>query len=203
MNISIYYLSKKIVLNLKNQLSVNQSFNDLDVMKPKEIIDVFEKFINNQSNNILIFYITEIEFGLNKLKNVFKYIEAAGGLIEQNNSWLFIYRLKHWDLPKGKLDKGESPEEAGIRECEEECGITKLSITKTLAPTYHIYPHKGKYALKKTFWYLMSTQHNGVLVPQIEENIEKVEWLNKSQISEIVKINTYPAIIDVLKNIEP
>jgi len=64
------------------------------------------------------------------------------------NIYLFL-DLKRWDLPKGKLDMGEGPEAAAIRECEEECGITQLTITKTLEPTYHIYPHKGSYALKK------------------------------------------------------
>ncbi|MBI3519597.1 MAG: NUDIX domain-containing protein [Bacteroidetes bacterium] len=122
-------------------------------------------------------------------------------MIEKNDTWLFIFRLKRWDLPKGKLDPGEGPEEAAIRECEEECGITKLTITSHLEPTYHIYEHKGGYALKKTFWYTMSTQHEGTLVPQLEEHIERVEWFNKPQINEIVLSNTYPAILQVIKNI--
>ena len=96
---------------------------------------------------------------------------------------------------------GESPDEAAIRECEEECGITHLTIINELEPTYHIYEHKGSYALKKTYWYTMSTRHTGTLVPQLEENIEKVEWFTKSQIHEIVLSNSYPAILDVIKHI--
>ncbi|MES2763766.1 MAG: NUDIX domain-containing protein [Bacteroidota bacterium] len=201
MNITIYYLSKKIVLQQKNQSSGNQSFKNLDGLKKAEILDEFEKFAHESSATLLTFETDNLETGLQKFTKAFKYIYAAGGLIEKENTWLFIFRLKRWDLPKGKLDAGESPEEAAIRECEEECGITQLTITKTLEPTYHIYAHKGSYALKKTYWYAMSTKHTGTLVPQLEENIEKVEWFTKSQIQEIVFPNSYPAILDVVKHL--
>jgi hypothetical protein len=46
----------------------------------------------------------------------------------------------------------------------------------------------------------MSTKHTDVLVPQIEEHIEKVEWFDKLQIQEQVVNNTYPAILDVLRD---
>lgn len=201
MNITIYYLSKKIILQQKNQSTENQSFKNLDSLKKSEILDEFVKFIDEPTQTLLTFETENLEIGLERFKNLFKYIRAAGGLIEKDNTWLFIFRLKCWDLPKGKLDKGEGTEEAAIRECEEECGITQLSITKTLEPTYHIYPHKGAYALKKTYWYAMSTKHVGTLVPQIEENIEKVEWFNKTQIQELVLPNSYPAILDVIRHL--
>jgi 8-oxo-dGTP pyrophosphatase MutT (NUDIX family) len=201
MNITIYYLSKKIVLQQKNQSSQNQSFINLDLLKKTEILDEFEKFAHETSQTLLTFETESLEKGFEKFRKAFKYIYAAGGLIEKENTWLFIYRLKRWDLPKGKLDMGESPEDAAIRECEEECGITQLTITKTLAPTYHIYAHKGSYALKKTYWYAMSTGHTGALVPQLEENIEKVEWFSKQQIQAIVFPNSYPAILDVVKHL--
>jgi 8-oxo-dGTP pyrophosphatase MutT (NUDIX family) len=201
MNITIYYLSKKIILQQKNQNSENQSFIDLDALKKTEILAEFEKFAHEHATTLLTFATKDLEGGLEKFRKAFKYIYAAGGLIEKDNTWLFIYRLKRWDLPKGKLDSGERPEQAAIRECEEECSITQLTITKTLEPTYHIYTHKGSYALKKTYWYAMSTNHNGTLIPQLEENIEKVEWLNKQQIQEIVFPNSYPAILDVVQHL--
>ena len=54
----------------------------------------------------------------------------------------------------------------------------------------------------QTFWYTMNTLHKGILIPQTEESIEKVEWFNKSEIVDIVEKNSYPAILDVLKNID-
>lgn len=199
MNISIYYLSKKIILTTQKQVADNQLFKNLDELKKKEVFDEFEKFINQNQHQTLFLVCNDIEMAIDKLKKVFKLIYAAGGLIQKDDAYLFIFRLKKWDLPKGKIDMGESPEEAAIRECEEECGITKLIITQTLEPTYHIYEHKGGYALKKTYWYAMSTDHSGNLVPQLEENIEQVVWYNKTQITNTVITNTYPAILDVIK----
>ena len=201
MNITIYYLSKKIILQQKNQSAENQSIKNVDVLKKNEIFDEFIKFTKNTNTTELIFETENPESGLEKFRKLFKYIYAAGGLIEKENKYLFIFRLKHWDLPKGKLDAGEGPEEAAIRECEEECGITQLTITKTLEPTYHIYEHKGGYALKKTFWYAMTTEHDGILVPQLEEHIEQVEWFSKAQIQDLVLPNSYPAILSVIKHL--
>ena len=201
MNINIYYLTKKIILQQVNQPTQNQAFIHIDSFKKQDFLAEFELFIDKPDAQELIVETSNLEKGLEKIRKCFKYIYAAGGLIEKNEAYLFIYRLKRWDLPKGKLEMGESPEEAGIRECEEECGITQLTITKTLEPTYHIYKHKGGYALKKTYWYAMQTKHEGQLVPQIEESIERVEWFTKDQIQEQVISNTYPAILDVIKNI--
>ena len=196
MNITLYYLSKKIIL--QTEPSENENSIEIDNLKKKQIKLLFSLFINS-TIDLLVFETESIEIGLEKLKKVFKIIYAAGGLIEENNKFLFIYRLKKWDLPKGKLDMGESPEEAAIRECEEECGITKLTILNELAPTYHLYTHKGGFALKKTYWYKMKTEHVGVLVPQLEEKIERAEWLGKQEINEMVLNNSYPAILDVIK----
>jgi 8-oxo-dGTP pyrophosphatase MutT (NUDIX family) len=201
MNITIYYLSKKIIVTEENQDTENQSFINIDLLKKSELLDEFTKFAHQEGRTLLTFTTKNIEEALEKFRKPFKYIYAAGGLIEKDNKYLFIYRLKKWDLPKGKLDAGEGPEEAGIRECEEECGISQLTITKALDPTYHIYDHKGSYALKKTFWYAMITKHTGELVPQVEEHIEKVEWFTKEQIQSVVRKNTYPAIEAVIENI--
>jgi 8-oxo-dGTP pyrophosphatase MutT (NUDIX family) len=200
MNITIYYLSKSILITKKKQNIGNTVFIGLDGLRKKEIKAIFETFIESE-NNLLTFETQSIEKGFDKFRKAFKLIYAAGGLIEDDNKFLFIYRLNTWDLPKGKLEMGESPDEAAIRECEEECGITKLSIHNELPSTFHIYKYKGKFALKKTFWFSMTTMHQGFLVPQIEEKIEKVEWLDKKQIGEIVLNNTYPAILDVINPI--
>ncbi len=201
MNITIYYLTKKIIILQKNQNTENQSIIDLDLLKNNDVYKHFELFINQSTKDELVFKTSSLEEGLEKFRQSFKYIFAAGGLIEKNGKHLFIFRLKTWDLPKGKIDKGESPEEAAIRECEEECGIDRLTITKTLEPSYHIYPYKGAFALKKTYWYAMQTGHTGTLVPQTEENIERVEWFDIQEIKEQVVGNTYPAILDVIREL--
>ena len=85
-------------------------------------------------------------------------IEAAGGLVfNKDGHILMIFRNGKWDLPKGKLEIGESVEECAKREVEEECGIYGLDIIEKLLDTYHTYKLKGNKILKKTYWYKMNT----------------------------------------------
>ena len=116
--------------------------------------------------------------------NMFKLIEAAGGLVKnlKTNHFLFIFRNKKWDLPKGRINKNEGVQKAAIREVEEETGVKNLSITKPLNTTFHIFKRNRKYRLKKTFWYLMETDYNGELTPETKEGIEKAIWIEKKLI---------------------
>ncbi len=126
-------------------------------------------------------------------------IEAAGGLILNNERTkiLLIYRRGKWDLPKGKIDEGESIKKAAWREVAEECGLKTHRIEEHLTDTYHIYEHKGKLILKKTYWYLMSAEEE-ILTPQAEEDITKAEWILVQNAIEYVERETYPMILDLL-----
>jgi 8-oxo-dGTP pyrophosphatase MutT (NUDIX family) len=108
---------------------------------------------------------------------LYKIIEAAGGIVyNPQGQVLLIFRLDSWDLPKGKIDPGESPEQAALREVEEETGLAELTLGAYLGPTYHTYHDgKGRRILKRTYWYRMESPL-AELRPQIEENIERVEW---------------------------
>ena len=54
-----------------------------------------------------------------------KRVEAAGGVVLSDGQVLLVHRPRYddWTLPKGKLDRGESFEEAALREVEEETGL--------------------------------------------------------------------------------
>lgn len=116
--------------------------------------------------------------------NMFKLIEAAGGLVRNlnTNQYLFIFRNKKWDLPKGRINKNEDVKNAAIREVEEETGVENLSIIKPLNTTFHIFKKNRKYRLKKTFWYSMTTDYDKELTPETREGIEKAIWINKDSI---------------------
>ena len=123
----------------------------------------------------------------------FKVISAAGGLVlNQKKEILFIFRGKKWDLPKGRIEKGESTEETAVREVEEECGIKNLKIEKPLLTTYHIFYQKEN-RIKKTYWFLMHTNFKGKLTPQLEEGITEVVFKSESETKEALK-STYANI---------
>ncbi|MBK6521473.1 MAG: NUDIX domain-containing protein [Sphingobacteriaceae bacterium] len=121
-------------------------------------------------------------------------------MIQNKDKYLFIKRLGKWDLPKGKLDKGETIQQAAIRECEEECAVTGLTILKQLPDTYHIYEYKTGHALKVSYWFHMETSSNKELKPQTEENIEEVRWLSVDEIKSIVLKNTYITIEKLVRS---
>ena len=135
-------------------------------------------------------------------KSRFKFIIAAGGVVfNSNNEILVIFRNGKWDLPKGKLEKGEDIPICAIREVKEECGVCDLAITKELPSTYHCYQSKkGDWILKRTYWYKMMSKYQGELVPQKEEGIDAVEWFDKKSLSEMKK-NTYKSIECILMQV--
>ena len=128
-------------------------------------------------------------------------IEAAGGLVfNKDGDILMIFRNGKWDLPKGKLEIGESVEECAIREVEEECGIYGLDIIEKILETYHTYNMDGEEVLKKTYWYKMKTDYSAKLIPQLEEGITKVSWIDRNQIAKKMR-SSYGNISDVLNRI--
>lgn len=129
-------------------------------------------------------------------------IKAAGGLVSnEENKYLFIFRKGKWDLPKGKLDKGETLRVAAVREVQEECGITIDSSGDKICNTYHIYEVEGQPVMKKTTWYWMRADKQPELVPQLEEDITDARWLAAGDFM-LVRQNTYPLIRDVIRIIE-
>lgn len=128
--------------------------------------------------------------------HMFKVIEAAGGLVKnKNNELLFIRRMGKWDLPKGKIEKGESLEQAALREVEEETGLKELILEEFLNNTFHIYTERnGEKILKTTYWFKMTYVGNSQPIPQKEEGISEVSWKNEEIINNEVMRMTFQNI---------
>ncbi len=120
----------------------------------------------------------------------YEFIDAAGGLVNMRDSYLWIFRNNKWDLPKGKVEINESFSQTALREVKEECGLNNtLEIVKLLYTSFHVYEQFGKQILKRTHWYLMNYSGNDILKPQIEEGISSAIWANSTNSQKYAKLS--------------
>jgi ADP-ribose pyrophosphatase YjhB (NUDIX family) len=145
-----------------------------------------------------VFLYDDVDAVLKAFKKKLKLIQAAGGVVRTNDhELLLIFRNQKWDLPKGKLDEGESLESCAVREVQEETGLQKIRIEQPVTVTYHTYHQDGKHILKESHWYLMSGDNKSVLTPQTEEGIDKCEWVPIENLAPYME-NTHASILDVV-----
>lgn len=159
---------------------------------PKVFLRIIESMFQGDVSEVFVLG-NQTQNWDNFLTNVVP-IEAAGGVVmNEFGETLWIYRKGRWDLPKGKLDKGEGSEMAAVREVEEECGVYGLILGNLRRHTFHVYRQNGDYYLKRTSWYDMFVQGRPELVPQKEEGIDLCEWCNGEKHPEKIS-NTYTTI---------
>ncbi len=179
-NLVLRYPGKKrFLVNVVHQLESSQRFEGITVYspEPEEMWKTFQK--------------------------IFTLIEAAGGVVfNEREEFLMIYRRGFWDLPKGKIDPGETPEVAALREVWEETGLQNVTLGTHLTDTWHTYEQKGKRILKRTYWFLMSTADTDLRL-QHEEDIEKAAWLTPEEFGKNPPGTAYSSIKNVLNKINP
>ena len=154
-------------------------------------LEIAIDLLENTSCPELNVYGENIEEIWEDFTHMFKVIEAAGGLVKnKNNELLFIRRMGKWDLPKGKIEKGESLEQAALREVEEETGLKELILEEFLNNTFHIYTERnGEKILKTTYWFKMTYVGNSQPIPQKEEGISEVSFKNEEMINnEVIRM---------------
>jgi len=148
----------------------------------------------------ITFNVADKEIASDYIKDHFKIIKAAGGIVRKGDKFLMIYRLKKWDLPKGKLEKHEDSREGAKREVEEECSV-RVEVREKVCSTWHSYTNRGKRILKKTDWYEMSCIDDSKMEPQVMENIEEVCWMDIKEVTKALK-NSYGSIEQVFSKYE-
>ena len=131
------------------------------------------------------------------LKETFRMAPAAGGIVVKDGKFVSIVRKGIPDLPKGHIEKGETPEVAALREVEEETGIDNLKIVKALPSTWHCYFEHEAWSLKCTYWYVMSTTETIQPKPQTEEGITEIKLIGNEDIEDFLK-NTFRNISEIL-----
>jgi 8-oxo-dGTP pyrophosphatase MutT (NUDIX family) len=146
-----------------------------------------------------VFYNNNLEELKKAFYKKFTIIQAGGGLVlNEKGEALLIFRRGKWDLPKGKLDKGENLEQCAVREVEEETGLQNIKLLSPLMVTYHTYHEGTKFILKESHWYNMKVKGDQQLIPQTEEDIHEIKWANKKTAASLLN-NTFPSVKDVLQ----
>ncbi len=126
-------------------------------------------------------------------------IVAAGGIVENEEGKILLqFRRGKWDLPKGKLDEGETIEECALREVEEETGLNSIELGGLAGITNHQYTEKGENINKQTYWFAMKVSGSQKLTPQTEEDILELRWVAENEL-EYYLSNTFPNIIEIIE----
>jgi len=106
-----------------------------------------------------------------------KQVEAAGGVPVRDGRVLLVHRPKYddWTLPKGKLDPGESFEEAALREVEEETSLT-CRLGPELSPTHY---RDNKDRPKIVRYWVMEVEDEVAFEPNDE--VDELLWLEPTE----------------------
>lgn len=127
-------------------------------------------------------------------------IVAAGGIVQnEEGKILFQLRRGKWDLPKGKLEEGETVEECAVREVEEETGLRDIELGELVGITTHQYTERGKDIDKETHWFAMKVSGSQQLSPQVEEDILELRWVAENELA-FYLTNTFSNIITIIEN---
>ena len=200
----VFLNDRRITLIPKDQHGTQLLEDEIFEVESNEVMkEIINLFLKQEKENIVISGL-RLENIWETFRSFFENIKAAGGVVKKEQSLLFIYKRGKWDLPKGKIDQGETPKQAAIREVMEECGIRPDRITKSLPVTWHLYQspyneRKGQWILKETCWFEMEYSGNERPRPEKGEDIEKTNWIKTGELERIYP-HTYPSIVEMLKN---
>ncbi|HMU10587.1 MAG TPA: NUDIX domain-containing protein [Ferruginibacter sp.] len=202
MYIKIYFGEKPVILCDEINKELNEILHHpdavfVDEVSPRAIKSMLHE-IKKEEFHAGVLWNADLEELKKAFFKNFTVIEAAGGIVQNNNKeLLFIHRLGKWDLPKGKIEKGEKADQCALREVTEETGTKELSLKKKIGETYHVYDEFGKHFLKISHWFYMTCPAKQELTPQTEEHITEAKWVKTMDIKEPMK-NTYPSVKDIL-----
>jgi 8-oxo-dGTP pyrophosphatase MutT (NUDIX family) len=188
--------------------SIEVAAKEIAKTKMLDIVEELESFSPTEGFKIaVVAYAKSYKKLVQLFKSFYKVQEAAGGLVRQQESGkiLAIFRRGHWDMAKGKTEKNESIEQTAVREVQEETGIKNIDLQEFITTTYHTFNGQSVNAqsvnvrrriLKVSHWYNMQTP-DVELVPQTEEDIEDIAWLDYADF--LQKTPIFTNILDVLR----
>ena len=123
-----------------------------------------------------------------------KRVEAAGGVVLSDGQVLLVHRPRYddWTLPKGKLDRGESFEEASLREVEEETGLLCRLGHELLSSEYR----DNKDRPKIVRYWLMEVEGGEF---EANDEVDEVRWVSLDEAADEL---TYERDREVLASLD-
>jgi len=197
-----FYVNDYLFVIEPTNAATQSNNTDLSIFSAADVSQIMDYYQLVKSGRVkgkttFTFRVKDYEKIITEIKKQFKLIKAAGGIVEKGNEILLIHRLNKWDLPKGKIEKGESIEVAAIREVEEECAV-KAEILNKIGETWHTYELKGKDILKCTYWFKMLCESDTDLKPQTEEAIDEVKWMHYDAALKLLHQESYASISSIV-----
>jgi len=148
--------------------------------------------------------------------------QSAGIVIYRNNNnnnyeyLLLHYASGHWDLPKGKIERDETKEEAALRELHEETGLTGTIIPGFQEQLSYIFTdYDGLVTHKMVYFFIgksndqsivLSHEHQGFIWLPYEQALQRLTYSNAEDILKkaylfIAKIGKVPSDNDFSKSV--
>ena len=128
------------------------------------------------------------------MSGVARRVEAAGGVVERDGRIIVVHRPRYddWSLPKGKLDSGETFEQAALREVEEETGFV-CELGDELEPVqYH--DQKGRSKLVR-YWRMVAVA--GDFEPNDE--VDELRWVTLDRAGRLLSYSHDRALVQSLQ----
>lgn len=123
-----------------------------------------------------------------------KHEKSCGAVVINDGKVLLIQHImRHWDIPKGHMEQGETQEQTAIRELKEE---TNIDIKIEYENKYEIEYSPEKNITKKVV-YFIATNLNNELKAQPEE-VKQVKWI---EFEEAIEILTFDNAKNVLRQV--
>jgi 8-oxo-dGTP pyrophosphatase MutT (NUDIX family) len=118
-------------------------------------------------------------------------INSAGGVVFHDSKVLLLRKFNNdWVLPKGRLEAGETPPQAAVREVKEETGVTAEVINYVGTTNYsfrNTWYNNGIEVIKKRVeWYSMKAIKMN-LKPQRDEGFIEVKFVHMSEVDDYLK----------------
>lgn len=115
----------------------------------------------------------------------------------QNGEALFLLirdSYRNWGFPKGHLEDGEQPQDAAVREVQEETGLGELRVDGAIETIDWFFRFRGKLVHKVCHFYLMRTRHARTS-PQRDEGITACRWARFEEATRLISYANARAVL--------